>query len=542
VVRTVHVGDRPQGLAVVDGALWVGVHASGARHRGGTLRVVTNQRFARGHFVPSSYITFPYKILSLTNDGLTAFRRTGGPDGYRVIADLALSVPRPSDGGRAYVFQLHRGIRYSDGELVVPADIRRGLSRVLRAGGPAAELYRGIVGAPRCLRHPVACNLSRGIVTDNAAATVTFHLAAPDAAFLDKLALPAAAAVPAHSDADGPPPATGPYAIARIRPERTLELVRNPHFREWSSEAKPDGYVDAMTVRFGVHAGAAADAVERGEADYLASETQLAPAHLDDVLTHFGAQAHPTPQPALTSLFLNTRVPPFNDVRARRAFNYAVDRRAAVALEGGALAAQPTCQLLPPDFPAYRSYCPYTDSGRADGAPELDWGRRLVARSHTQGMHVTVWSSNPEEAREGRLAKQVLDELGYRASLRLMPIDEQVPYVLDPRHRAQIGTWGFGADYPAASDLLLAYRCGSGDPSGFCDRRTDRLIAQALHTETSDHTRANVLWAEMERRVVDQAATAPLFNPKALDLVSRRVGGVQQNPQWGLLLDQLWVR
>jgi YVTN family beta-propeller protein len=541
-VSRLHVGYRPEGLALVDGALWVGVRASGAGHRGGTLHVVTQQRFTAAHFVPSSYISFPWKILSLTNDGLTAFRRTGGPDGYRLTADLALSLPRVSDSGLTYAFQMRRGIRYSDGEPVLPADIRRGLARVLRAGGPAAGLYTGIVGAARCMRRPAACDLSRGIVVDDAAGTVTFHLTAPDAAFLDKLALPAAVAVSAHSVAGRAPPATGPYAIARIRPWRTLELVRNPHFRAWSAAAKPDGNVDAITVRFGVKAGTAVRAVEHGEAGYLASETQLTPRQLGDVFTRFGAQVHPSPQPASTSLFLNTRVPPFNDVDVRRAFNYAIDRRAAVELEGGALAAQPTCQPLPANFPAYRPYCPYSANGTAWGPPEPAKARSLVARSHTQGMHVTVWSSTPELAREGRLAGQVLDELGYRASLRVMPLDKQVPYVLDPSHRAQIGTWSFGADYAAASDVLLAYRCRSGDPSRFCDRHTDRLIARALQTETTDQIRANALWTQAQRRIVDQAAAVPLFNPNAIELVSRRVGGVQRSPQWGLLLDQLWVR
>lgn len=135
----------------------------------------------------------------------------------------------------------------------------------------------------------------------------------------------------------------------------------------------------------------------------------------------------------------------------------------------------------------------------------------------------------------------MLDELGYRASLRLMPISKQVPYVLDARHRAQIGTWGGAADYPAASDLLLAYRCGGGDPSQFCDRWTDRLIARALRTEATDQTAANALWTQAEHRIVDRAATVPLLNPNAVEFVSRRVGGVQRSPRWGLLLDQLWV-
>ncbi len=541
-VSAVHVGYRPQGLALVDRSLWVGVRASGAGHRGGTLRVVTQQRFSAGHFAPGSYITFPWQILSLTNDGLTAFRRSGGPDGYRLTADLARSLPRISDAGLTYAFQMRRGIRYSDGEPVVPADIRRGLARDLRAGGPAAELYAGIDGASRCISRPATCDLSRGIVVDDDAGTVTFHLTAPDAAFVDKLALPAAVAVSAHSVAGRAPPATGPYAIAHIRPSRTLELVRNPHFRAWSAAAKPDGNVDAITVRFGVKAGTAIRAVERGEADYLDSGTQLTPMQLGDVFTRFGAQVHPSSQPVTTALFLNTRVPPFNDVDVRRAFNYAIDRRTAVEVEGGALAAQPTCQPLPANFPAYRPYCPYTTKGTAWGSPEPAKARSLVARSHTQGMHVTVWSSTPEDAGIGQLARQVLDQLGYRASLRLLPLDTQVPYVLDPSHRAQIGTWGFGADYPAASNVLLPYRCRSGDPSRFCDRRTDRLIARALHTETTDQIRANALWTQAERRIVDQAATVPLFNPQAIELVSPRVGGVQRSPQWGLLLDQLWVR
>jgi peptide/nickel transport system substrate-binding protein len=319
--------------------------------------------------------------------------------------------------------------------------------------------------------------------------------------------------------------------------------VRNRNFHEWSAAAKPDGNVDAITVRFGVKAGAAVRAVEHGDADYLDSSAQLTPTQLGDVLTRFGAQVHPSPRLGFIGLFLNTRVPPFDDVDVRRAFNYAIDRRVAVELAGGALAAQPTCQLLPPHFPAYRPYCPYTDDATAWGSPELAKARSLVAHSHTEGMHVTVWSSSPESAPEGHLARQVLDELGYRASLRLMSLDRQVRYVLDPSHRAQIGTWGLGtADYPAASNVLLLYRCRSGDPSQFCDRRTGRLFARALHTETTDQIRANALWTQAERRIVDQAAAVPLFNPEAIDLVSTRVGGVQRNPELGVLFDQLWVR
>jgi YVTN family beta-propeller protein len=41
VAQTVAVGNRPNGIAVTGGAVWVGVHGAAAAHRGGTLRIVS---------------------------------------------------------------------------------------------------------------------------------------------------------------------------------------------------------------------------------------------------------------------------------------------------------------------------------------------------------------------------------------------------------------------------------------------------------------------------------------------------------------------
>ncbi len=55
----------------------------------------------------------------------------------------------------------------------------------------------GIVGASRCIERPRRCDLSDGIVANDAARTVTFHLVAADPNFLYKLALPNAFVLPA---------------------------------------------------------------------------------------------------------------------------------------------------------------------------------------------------------------------------------------------------------------------------------------------------------------------------------------------------------
>jgi len=49
-------------------------------------------------------------------------------------------------------------------------------------------------------------------------------------------------------------------------------------------------------------------------------------------------------------------------------------------------------------------------------------------------------------------------------------------------------------------------------------------------------------WAAADRMIVDQAAALPYANPLAVTLLSRRTGNYQFNPEWGVPLDQLWVR
>ena len=69
--------------------------------------------------------------------------------------------------------------------------------------GPVGSFYQGIVGGDACAKTPKSCDLSKGIVADDAAGTVTFHLTAPDPDFLQKLALPFGYAVPTGTPEQG---------------------------------------------------------------------------------------------------------------------------------------------------------------------------------------------------------------------------------------------------------------------------------------------------------------------------------------------------
>ena len=188
-----------------------------------------------------------------------------------------------------------------------------------------------IRGADGCSRS--RCDLSSGIVVDDAARTITFRLSEPDPDFLYKLALPFGSVVPAGSPPVGtgarPLPATGPYRILRYVPGREVVLVRNPHFRPWSAAAQPGGFPDRIALRLGLDPARQADEISAGNADVMLSSPL--PGALGRLSRRVPLQLHSWALPQFDGMFLNTRVAPFDRVAVRRALALAVDRAAIVA-------------------------------------------------------------------------------------------------------------------------------------------------------------------------------------------------------------------
>ena len=490
-----------------------------------------------------------FAATSVAYDGLIGFERVGGGSGARLVPDLATSIPIPTDGGRTYTFQVRRGIHYSTGEPVQPADLRRSIERLL--ANQSGFDFERIVGADACTKPkpkgaPTRCDLSRGIVVDAASNTITFRLTAPDPDFLAKLAGSSAYAVPSGTPLFAPRlplPATGPYMIESFDPKRGVRLVRNPRFREWSPAAQPAGYPDEIALRFVADQPAQVEAMKRNEADYLnLFPPDVAPSLRKD---GYGSRLHVDPGLSTFYLFLNTRLAPFDNVDVRRALNFAVDRDKLVALRGGPDVAQSSCQVLAPNFAGYARYCPYPH--------DLAKAKRLVAASGTTGQAVTVWMPEIRET-TGDYLVSVLKSLGYKARLKV--IREKVPgdyfrALAVAKGSVQAGFGGWIPAYPSSaayfSELLTcaAYKPGQPDNinyGGFCSPGIDRDIARAIELQASDPNAASLLWSKIDREVVDQAPWVTMANSKQANFVSDRVGNYQYNPVSGVLIDQLWVR
>jgi YVTN family beta-propeller protein len=567
VTKRSRLGGRPEAVTVAGGSVFVGVQAAGEAHRGGNLRLLTP---VFDYIDPAlAYYVGTWDIDSVIGDGLVGFKRVGGVDGNTLVADLATSLQQPSDGGRTYTFQLRPGIRFSNGKEVTPRDVRATFERIYRAYGfsepekgvkrsrehsPALDTgyYGGIVGADACQKHPRACDLSRGIVTSDADRTVTFHLTAPDPEFLYKLAIPFATILPGGTPVGGTQriAGTGPYKIAEFNAHHYVRLVRNTFFRVWSPAAQPAGVPDTIELTVNLNRGGKGEpldgdkaflATAAGHADF--AEAGVPAELLATARTQYPAQLHVTPAPSVAWVLLNTHRRPFDNVHARRALAFALDRARMVELAGGSESAQVTCQPLPPGLPGFRPYCPFTAGGETARwlAPDLARAQAEVRRSGTRGARVRVITTEEVagvEAQNLELAA-TLRRLGYRVTFTRYATDHAYfNEAFNHADRVDAVVNGWVQDYPAASNFLGALNCPVSpyNCSKPYRRKFERAAAAASASGSADP------WTQLDRYVTDNATVVPFLNQKSIDFSSKRVGNYQHHPEYDLLIDQLWVR
>ena len=531
VLRTTAVGGSPTTLAAAAGRVWVGTQSL-AQHRGGTLVLLHTRPITVDPALQADLL--PLVSDGLTRDGLVTFDHVPGSAGTRLVPDLAVTVPVPTDGGTTYTFRLRPNIRYSDGRALRAADFRRAIERTFRLGALTRFPYTSLVGADACSTR--RCDLASGIVTDESARSVTFHLRAPDPNFLDGLTAAAASAMPPGTPwsrvGSTPIPGTGPYRIETAGLRRIV-WVRNRFFHEWSHAAQPEGNPDRIVLRFGLTAAQAVREVAAGRAD--ASVDNIPASMLPLIQRQYPARLHSYVIPTTDFFHFNTRLAPFDDVRVRRALNYAIDRSAIVRLYGGSTFATVACQVLPPGVVGYHRYCPYTrDLARA---------RRLVAASGTRGAKVTVWGQTDDPTiSEGviRYVAGVLRSLGYRAGARMEPNAFYMHASPARFSSIQLSAAGWG-DTPYGY-FATWFACDGPNTHGwFCDPSIDRANARARSLEATSPREAAALWARIDRRLVDRAAWLPMINERGLAFVSSRVRNYQSNPYFGLIADQLWL-
>lgn len=526
-----------------------------AAHAGGTFTRLAQA--GAGTLDPQiNYTAQFWQLYQAAYDPLVAFKQVAGDASFSVVPDLVESIPKPTNDGKTWVFTLRKGIKFSNGQDLTTDDVVASFQRIFKVSSPTAgSFYNGIVGADACLKTPATCTLAGGVVADKAKNTITINLKAADAEFLFKLAVPHASILPASTpDKDQgstPIPGTGAYKFVSYDPNKELVMKRNTYFKEWNRDAQPQGYPDEIVEQYGKTVTDAVTAVQNGQADTVMDD--IPADRLNELGTSYANQVHVNNQTAFWYAPMNVNIAPFNNVKARQAVNWAIDRNALVKLFGGTNLAAPQCTFLPPGFPGHVDNCQYTNpAGATWKGPDLAKAKQLVQESGTAGQTVQVIVGDDEVSKSvGEYLASVLTQIGYKASSKSISNNIQFTYIQNSKNKVQISVSQWYQDYPAASDFLnVLLGCASFTPgsdssiniSGYCDKTVQAKMDKAMALGVTDQDAANKLWAQVDQDVMTAAAVAPMFTPKHVDFVSQRVGNYQWSKQFRMIISQAWVK
>jgi peptide/nickel transport system substrate-binding protein len=321
---------------------------------------------------------------------------------------------------------------------------------------------------------------------------------------------------------------------------------RNRYFQEWSHAAQPQGNPDVITLRILPSEQDVAYEISEGKADW--TWDSIPPPELHALEVEDPSEVRSEPSFVVEFIPLNTHVPPFNSLLARRALNYAIDRQKIAQMYGGPMVATPTCQPLLPGLLGFERYCPYTMNPTSNGAwtaPDLTLAKRLVDESGTKGDVVTVWGSPDEGAvppQEAPYITQVLRSLGYRARLHMISFSLISGPMWAKFQISVDGDWT--PDYPAPSSYLPAFfACNGSDSNGYyCNPAIDNEMASATLLELQGPAQAGPMWTRVDHQLTDQAAWVPTVDLNEVDIISKRLRNYEFNPVFGFIADQSVLR
>lgn len=447
------------------------------------------------------------------------YAHANGRAGARIVPALAEDMPEISASGLTYRFRLRGELRYSNGKPVTAGDFGYAIRRLYLLDSLGAPLFDNVVGATvtAARRGPIP-----GIETDDVSGTVTIRLSRPDARLLDALASPFAAPVPQSTPrldrTRKPIPSTGPYRIGQVHWPKEFTLERNRYFEptEYLLETNPERIAFSIVK----DSRTAFERLVAGQSDYSSLPIELG--SLEAAQDEGTAQLRMGGGSNTYYFFMNTQVRPFDDVRVRRAVNFALDRKKLAAPFGDL--AVPSENILPPIYPSAREHelYPY-DLGKA---------KILVRKARKVGSRVTIYApAGNQQAREAvAYLRDQLTAIGLRPqSTRLLPSALYWPKIGDPDERVQIGYayWIQRSPHPLAwFEPLL----GVGNANGLGQANYSFAQIGAVMDAISDLGREPVLtdevnarWAELEKEAMASAPIAPFVHLRTAEALSPRI-------------------
>jgi oligopeptide transport system substrate-binding protein len=461
------------------------------------------------------------RIVNALFEGLLRFDRRG------------LSQPGVADSWeispdrRKYTFHLRPDARWSDGRKVTASDFLSSWRRTLEPETASAYNYQlfSVVGAEDFAEGRIHDFSAVGVKAPDDS-TLQVSLRQPTPYFLDLCAFPTL--FPVRVDLiekfgdDWVKPdhlvGNGAYLLEDWRINDVLRLRKNPSY--WDSSNVHLSRVDVLPIS---QANVAYNFYASGQADLIMDKGLAPPSLLDALKKRPDFHA----SPFLGSFFLrfNCDKGPFADVRVRKAFAMAIDRK-RITTKITRAGESPAPGFVPPGIPGYNP---------GEGLPENpEEARRLLAEAGYPGgkdFPLTTYLYSEGELNEGvaiELQSMWKQELGVTIQLARQEWKVYLNSLASLDYGIARSSWV--GDYPDPNTFLDLFLSESGNNrTGWKSPEYDRMIHSAS-AETDAAKRFEMLHRAEEFLVRDQAPISPLFFYVGIQLYDdKKIGGIEAN-------------
>jgi peptide/nickel transport system substrate-binding protein/oligopeptide transport system substrate-binding protein len=444
-----------------------------------------------------------------------------------------------SRDGRTWTFYLRRGVKFHHGREVTADDFVYSFTRQLDAKKPGrlTEFLRRIKGANDFMQGTTHRVEGLKAVTPS---TLQIELDEPFAPLLAVLGLGNAAVVPREEverqkeQFGRSPVGTGPFKLVRWEQDKEIVLEANDRYYE----GRP--FLDKVMFKVG-------GTFEEMFAEFLEGrleETLIPSARTDEVrIDPRYRQYQKVRKPTLGLLYIgfNTQLKPFDDVRVRQAFSYAVNREKIVR-EITRMGSIPASVVLPPGMPGHdpdlKMY--YYDPDKA---------KRLLAEAgYPDGAGfpvVQLWMASKTEATHAELAayQEYLAKIGVKVEIRS---ESDWPTYVSMLNEGKLPMFrlSWTARIPDPDDFLSPqlHSTGANNWAFYRNPQVDQLLDQAR--KELNYAQRIALYRDVERIVKEDAPWITQHYNVFERLYQPYVNGVEVSflGDWAIPMKKIWLK
>src|ERR671911_2416266 len=502
-----------------------------------------------------TYYAYSWNFARLYGRSLMMFKSAPGKEGNTLVPDLAESAGQASDGGKTWTYKLRTGVKFDDGTAVTSADVKyailRSTDKETFPNGPA--YWEAVLDLPDGYKGPYK---SKDANTDSAIETpddqtIVFHLKEPFAAFDYLAGQPDTMPVPKDKDTGAKYRnsivSSGPYKFEDLQPGKSFNLVRND---QWDPATDPNrkALPDRIEVSLNVNADDIDNRVLSGDLDIDIAGTGVQPAAQSRVLQdpNIKETADNPLGARLWYTSINPTVPPLDNIDCRKAIQYAMDKPAYQTAYGGQFAGgELATTVLPPLIPGYQAYDLYPNGQDRKG--DLDAAKKsLEACGQPNGFstNIAYRAERPKEKATAEAFQQALSRVGIKLTLKPYPQGDYFssyagnpPYVV--KNKLGLALNGWAADWPDGfgflsqiTDSRVIRETGGSSNTSVRIPEVDKMLDEAA-VELDQATREQ-MWAEIDRRVMEESVIYPGVYSKALLVRSKNATNIFVSDAWGM--------